>query len=757
MTEEKEHTIMKSRRTFFYRVIMCCVVLGIGPAIHADTEIDQKVAALLSQMTLEEKVGQMTQITLGVVTAEGHDSQKLPELDMVKLEQAVVDYHVGSILNVTYSAFPLVFWHEVITTIQDVATQKTRLGIPVIYGIDAIHGANYTVGATIFPQSIGMAATWNRELVNKEGVITAYEVRASGIPWNFNPVLGMGRQPLWPRLWETYGEDPYLASVLGAEYVRGLEGDDVGSPDKIAACLKHYLGYSVPLTGKDRTPAWIPERMLREYFLPPFKAAVDAGAHTVMANSGEINGIPVHADYRVLTELLRGELGFEGFVVSDWEDVKRLYDWHKVADSPKEAVRMAVMAGMDMSMVPMDYSFYDLLLELVEEGSVPESRIDEAVGRILRVKCELGLFENPYPNPNIGEKFACDEFRSANLQAARESITLLKNERKLLPLPKNERVLVTGPTADMLSYLNNGWTITWQGDREDLYPEEKLTILEAIQEKIGEENVLYFPGTTITDEIDIQEAVFATKNAQVAVVCLGENTYCEGTGNITDLTLPQAQLQLVRRLGETGIPIVLVLVEGRPRIINSIVDDIDAILLAFLPGMEGGPAIADVLFGDYNPCGKLPITYPRYTNDFTLYDHTFAVALNWSARYNPQFPFGHGLSYTTFEYSDLVVSKEKILRGESIDVSVRVRNTGQREGVEVVQLYLSDLYASVTPPVKRLKGFDKVNLKPDEARTVTFQLSEEEMSFIGPENRPVVESGEFLITIGDLQKRFVLE
>jgi len=402
-----------------------------GQSIHRKS-VDEKVAALLSKMTLEEKVGQMTQLSLEFVS-KGFPSPESPlQLDETRLRDAIVTHHIGSILNVGTHAHTVREWHRIITKIQDVATRETRLGIPILYGIDAIHGANYTTGATLFPQALGMAATWNPELVKKDGQITAYEVRASGIPWNFNPVLGVGRQPLWPRLFETFGEDPYLVSVMGAAYIKGLEGDQniISDRDKVASCMKHYLGYSFPLSGKDRTPAWIPERMLREYFLPPFRAAVQAGSHTLMVNSSEINGIPVHSSHFLLTDVLRGELGFQGMVVSDWQDIENLYRREKVAATQKEAVKMAVLAGVDMSMVPLDYSFYNDLIELVRENEVPESRVDEAVSRILKLKFELGLFDAPYPNPKFGKKFASKEFQQVNLQAARESITLLKNEKE---------------------------------------------------------------------------------------------------------------------------------------------------------------------------------------------------------------------------------------------------------------------------------------------------------------------------------------
>ncbi|MBL7066261.1 MAG: glycoside hydrolase family 3 C-terminal domain-containing protein [Candidatus Marinimicrobia bacterium] len=737
-------------------VVMSFMVLISGCQKGDNLTIDIEVKKLISQMTLEEKIGQMTQLTIDSVSKVKGTESDLHQIDLAKLEEAIIEYHISSILNVYDAAYTLDYWHEIINQIQDIATKKTRLGIPIIYGIDAIHGANYIVGATIFPQSIGMAATWNPELVRKEGEITATETRASGVPWNFNPVLGLGRQPLWPRLFETYGEDVYLASVMGAEYVKGLQGNDISNPEKVAACAKHYVGYSFPLSGKDRTPAWIPERMLRELFLPTFKSAIEAGAATVMVNSSEINGIPVHSSYYLLTEVLRNELGFDGFVVSDWNDINNLYLREKVAATQKEAVKMAVMAGVDMSMVPYDFSFYELLLELVNEGVVPEWRIDEAVTRILKVKFELGLFESPYPNVKLKKKFACGKFRKVNLQAAREAITLLKNDSRLLPLSKDKKIFITGPTANSLSVMNSGWTITWQGDQEDLYPKSKKTILQAVENKAGAKNVTYLPGVTFDKEIDINAAVKAARNSDVAIVCIGENPYCELIGNIDDLTMTQSQLKLAKAIEETGVPVVLVLVEGRPRIINGIVDDVDAILMAYLPGMEGGSAVADVLFGDFNPCGKLPITYPGYTNSLMCYDYKNSE-ISEINDYDAQFPFGYGLSYTKFEYSDLKLDKAEINESDELNVQVTVKNTGEITGKEVVQLYVSDLVASVTPSVKRLKRFSKILLEPEEAKTVNFTLYKDDLSFIGRENVRIVEPGEFVVSVADLTAQFKLK
>ena len=731
----------------------------------------QKIEDLLKRMTLEEKVGQMTQLTIGMIV-NGRDQDI--KIDPAKLEKAIVKYGVGSILNVSDQALTIDRWHEIIGDIQG-AAKKTRLGIPVIYGIDSIHGANYIQGATLFPQEIGMAATWNPELMKRAAEITAFETRAAGIPWSFSPVLDLGRNPLWPRFWETFGEDPYLAKVMGVAFVRGLEGADVSSNDQVAASLKHYMGYSFPLTGRDRTPAWIPENYLREYFLPTFDAAVKAGARTVMINSGEINGVPGHVNKHILTDILRGELGFKGFVVSDWEDIKKLVTTWRIAATEKEATRQAIMAGIDMSMVPLDYSFADHLIALVKEGAVPQSRIDEAVRRILRVKFELGLFEKPVPTAALKAKFALPESRQVSLQAARESLTLLKNTNNILPLAKTTKVLVTGPTSDSLISLNNGWSYVWQGSEESLYPKDRPTIRKAIEEKVGASNVTFVQGTKITrpagstsnntptdkeEEVDIAAAVSAAQNVDVIVLALGEGSYCETPGNVTDLTIGEPQIKLAEALKATGKPIVMVLVEGRPRIINRIADSASAIVMAYNPSNEGGTAIADVLFGDVNPSGKLPFTYPRTPNGLINYDHkpfeTEDTAFGNMA-FKPQFEFGEGLSYTTFAYSDLKLGKDVITANEELPVSVTVTNTGRRAGKEAVLVYVSDLVASISPPRRRLRRFAKISLEPGQSRTLTFKLRRDDLSFIGADNKPVAEPGEFDVKVGGLTKRFILK
>ena len=730
----------------FLSCLGCAGPAARPQAAKLDPAVERKVTELLQKMTLEEKIGQMTQVTVGVVSKS---KGKAPlGLDMDKLRDVVKTHHVGSILNCDEVAISRENWHHVITAIQDVATKETRLGIPIIYGIDAIHGANYTTGATIFPQGFAMAATGNVELARKWGEITAYEVRACGIPWNFHPVLDLARQPMWPRVFETLGEDPFLASTLGAAYVEGLQGKKLSDPTSVAACLKHYLGYSAPDSGRDRTPALVPERTLRDYYLKPFAAAVKAGARTVMVNSSELNGIPVHSSDFCLKRLLREELGFTGFIVTDWADIDNLYKRERVAKDEKEAIKMAILAGNDMSMVPHDYkSFTSKLLELVKEGQVPEERIDEAVRNILRVKVELGLFENAYPRKEVGADFGGEAFKQTSLAAAREAITLLKNEKGLLPLKKDMKILVTGPTANKLSCLNGGWTITWQGDREELYPQEKKTILEAVRDAAGEANVTYVEGVAFDKEIDTAAAVEAARNAQVIVACIGEPSYCESPGNITDLTLSAPQLKLVQDLGATGTPMVVVLAEGRPRVIRSIAGIPQAIVLAYLPGLEGGIATAEILFGDVNPSGKLSFTYPKYPGGFFTYDHKPSEE-GGPAPYDPQWPFGHGLSYTTFAYGKLELDKKTMGIPGTLTVSAEVKNTGSRAGKELVQLYVCDIVGSVTRPVKELKGFTKIALEPGEAKRVSFTISTEDLKFHDRDMKDVVEPGQFKVWIG---------
>ena len=705
-------------------------------------------------MTLKEKIGQMTQLDIQMVT-DGKDQDI--RINPAKLERAVVEYGVGALLNVYDEALPPQQWQELIRQIA-AAAARTRLKIPVLYGLDSIHGANYVQGATLFPQPLGMAATWNPELVLRVSEISADETRAVGVPWVFAPVLDIGRQPLWPRTWETYGEDPHLAGVMGVAAVRGFEGDDVANEHHVASSLKHYIGYSGPTSGRDRTPALIPEVTLREYYLPTFRAAVQAGAATVMVNSSEVNGIPGHANHYLLTDVLRHELKFNGVVDSDWEDIKRIVTMHRAAATEKEATRMAILAGIDMSMVPRDYSFSDLLTQLVQEGSVPEARIDDAVRRILRLKFQLGLFQVSTPKPEWIARIGSPESRRVSLQAARESIVLLKNEKATLPLQQGTHVLLTGPTADSLISLNNGWSFTWQGDKVSPAWKNIATLRRALETRAGAQNFTYVPGADFNKELDIAAAKAAAAKADVIVLALGEASYAENPGNIADLTLMEAQQKLAEAMIETGKPVVLVLIEGRPRVISRIADRIPAIVVAFNPSNEGGPAISEVLFGDVNPSGKLPLTYPRFPNALLTYDHKASEDDDQSAGvkvFDPQFEFGSGLSYTSFQYSDLSVSPKVAGSDTGVNVSVRVGNAGKRPGKEVVQLYVSDLFALMTPSRKRLVRFGKVLLEAGANTLLTFKLTPEDLSYVGPDKKSVIEPGEYEISVGGLRTRFV--
>jgi len=711
------------------------------------SDIDKKVDALIAKMTLEEKVGQMTEVTSDVVSTT---TNGVHQIDPAKIKEAILKYHVGSILNVSGHAYTREHWHEVISGIQAEAA-KDRLKIPIIYGIDAIHGVTYTLGSTLFPQEIAMAATFNRQIAHMAGEITAYETRASYIPWNYSPVLDLGKTPLWPRIYETFGEDTYLIKTMGASIIRGYQGSDVGDKYHVAACMKHYLGYGDPLSGKDRTPAWIPDRYMREYFLPPFAEAVKAGAKTIMINSGEINGVPIHGSHYMLTDVLRAELHFDGIAVSDWRDIEYLHDRHHIAATQKDAVMIAVNAGIDMSMVPYEYSFYNYLIELVHENKVSMARINQAVHRILKVKYELGLFERPVGNPGDYPKFGSDEFRQESLKAATEAITLLKNTNKILPLKKDVKVLVTGPTANTMRSLDGGWSYNWQGDLADTYAADKNTILEAIQQKIGKGNVSYEPGVNYDTPQNIEAAVKAAEKSDVIVLCLGELSYTENVGNIDDLNLPWVQTELANALAKTGKPVILVLAEGRPRIVTEAESHSAATIMTYLAGNEGGDALANILFGDANPSGKLPVTYPKYPNSLNNYYRKNLENGNSddSHGYNPLYEFGFGLSYTSFSYSNLRLSKPTFKENETLTVTVDVKNTGSREGKEAVLLYTSQLYASVAPDTKRLRAYDKIDLKPGETKTVTFKLTSKDLAFVNDLSKTVTEGGEFKLQIGD--------
>ncbi len=724
----------------------------------AQTPADrQKAETLLHRMTLEEKIGQMTQVTLGVVCTPQDGV-----LDPAALKKAIQDYKVGSILNVTNHALSVDQWHRVITDIQDEA-KKTRLQIPVIYGLDGIHGQTYTLDATLFPQNIGMAATRNPELVAAITKVAAKELRASGVRWNFAPVLDCGRQPLWSRFPETYGEDVYIGKTMGVTAIKAYEEDGLKQPTAVASCMKHYLAYSDSRTGKDRTPIYLPEIEMREYYLPQFRAAVQAGASTLMVNSAEINGTPVHASHYLLTDVLRKELGFQGVVVSDWEDIIRLHTRHFVAATPRAAVAMAVNAGVDMSMVPSDFSFFVLLKEAVEKGEVPMSRIDEAVRRILLLKFKIGLFDNPYPEPAAAANFGLPEYQTLALQAAHEAMTLLKNDNAVLPLHHDVHLLVAGPAARSISALNGCWSYTWQGNQEQWYPAGSKTIVAALSDKLGVDHVTTtaVAGFDNPANYDTSALKTAAADADVIVLCLGENAYAESPGNIRDLALPENQTALVRAAAATGKPVILVLTEGRPRFITGVAPLASGILMAYWSGRKTAEAIADVLTGDYNPDGRLPYSYPRSMGEMVLYDRKptedireiFNSDMTMNG-YDPLFPFGWGLSYTRFSCDGLRLSTNQLHGQEKLTVSVTVHNTGNRDGKHTVELYTHEHYASITPNMRRLRAFKKIFLKAGESQTVSFTLDKNDLAFVNAELKTVTEPGDFDVYIEDQKATF---
>ncbi|MFP5470580.1 MAG: beta-glucosidase [Bacteroidia bacterium] len=756
------------RKIFFILIVFVCCSSCQNNSQKNSFPYGDDIEQMIAKMSIEEKVGQMTQINIDAISVgEIYNLVEPHQLDSAKLDIAINKYFVGSFLNAGGHTYTREHWREIITTVQNKATTQGNK-IPIIYGIDAIHGANYTVGATLFPQQIAQAATWNPDLVEQAASITAYDVSASGISWNFSPVLDLGRQPLWGRFFETYGEDVYLAKTMAKACVRGYQGDDVSHPEKVAACLKHFVGYSMPLSGKDRTPAWIPERQLREYFLPTFEAAIKEGALTLMINSGEVNGIPVHADYNILTKLLREELGFKGIAVTDWEDVAKLYKDHHIATDMKDAVYQAVMAGIDMSMTPNDYTFNDALIELVKEGKVPESRLDESVRRILWVKKQLGLFEKPYHDFDSFIKFGSEEHALVSLNAARECITMVKNEGAL-PISKTAKVLVTGPGANSLNYMNGGWTHTWQGEETKYNTVGKKTIIEAIKDIA--QNVSYVEGASLDKDINTNKAIAQARNADVLIVCLAEKAATEGPADINLSDFPEAQQNLVKELRKTGKPIVLVTTTNRPLIMRDIEPLANAILIGYLPGDEGGIAIAETLFGDNNPSGKLPFTYPKYPGLHVVYDHKhtekFDRFLGQTSSLgdqtpvvnttNSQWDFGYGLSYSSFEYSNVSIDKKEYSQNDTIYVSIEIQNTSNIDGKEVVQVYVSDLVASVTPSIKRLRAFKKIEIKGGQSKKVKLSIPISELAFVNRDNLWQVESGDFELSINSQKINFLVK
>jgi len=734
-----------------------------------DPKIENSITTILRKMSIEEKVGQTCQITLDAILLKDSTNTLVEphQIDHNKLNQAIIDYNVGSILNVSNHTFSIKKWNSIIKDIQAVAL-KTNHKIPVIYGVDAIHGATYIKNSTLFPQEIGLAATWNLSHAKKMAEITAYETRASGVPWNFSPVLDLGRKPIWSRFFETLGEDVYLAKTFGTAIVDGYQGNQMIDSNHVVACLKHYVGYSYPSSGRDRTPSLIPNRTMEEYYLPPFKDAVDAGALTVMVNSGEVNGIPGHANKYLLTEVLKEKWGFIGFAVSDWEDFINL---HKVAQTDstlKDAIATAINAGVDMSMVPNnpEYKNYcNLLVELVREGRVSQKRLNDAVRRIIRVKYYANLFENSHSSSDIEyPKFGSEEFKKAAYNAASESVTLLKNNNDILPLSKDKSILVLGPTANSLNCLNGAWTHTWQGIDQS-YNNSYPTIKEALEKKF--KNVSFFEGSKMLmvngDEADLpskdlSNAVRAAKSSDVAIICVGELPSTERPGDIYSLDLPIEQQFIVKEISKTGIPIILVLVEGRPKIIREIEPLSNAILQAYLPGDQGGKVIADILAGDVIPSGKLPYTYPRHNGVLMYYDHKQSEVINantWKNDfYNPQWDFGYGLSYSSFSYSNLKLSTNTLFSNDKLIVSVDVENTGEFKAKEVVQLYIRDHYASISPSLKKLKRFLKIELEVNETRTIEFSIGKDDLQFYGIGNNWITEDGKFSVMISNQSQDF---
>lgn len=749
------------------RLIVSVIVLALPWAMSAqvikpDAKIEQKIEKTLRKMTLEEKIGQMAELNIDVV--QDRSVKDRYQLSEALLDTVIGKYKVGSILNVPNGeAVTRQEWQQIITAIQKKSMKE--IGIPCVYGVDQIHGTTYTDGGTIFPQGNNMGASFNRELVREGSRISAYETKAASIPWVYAPVVDLGREPRWSRMWENFGEDAFLNAEMGRESVLGFQGNDPNHIDKwhVAACMKHFMGYGVPTSGKDRTPSNISPQDMREKHFAPFLEAVRNGALTVMVNSQSNNGMPLHANYEYLTKWLKEDLQWDGMIVTDWADIVNLWSRDHIAKSKKDAIRIAINAGIDMSMDPYNWDFCTLLKELVDEGKVPMSRIDDAVRRVLRLKYRTGLFDTPYYNWDDFPLFGSEEHAAKALEAAREAIVLLKNKDGILPL-KSKRILVAGPNANSMRCLNGGWTSTWQGRNVDKHYPERNTILEALQQKFGQENVVYEPGVIYNDEGDwwaenepqIDKAVEAARSVDVIVAVVGENSYCETPGNLDDLALSLNQRNLVKALAKTGKPIVLILNEGRPRLISDIEPLCDAVVDAILPGNYGGDALADLLSGDANFSAKLPFTYPRHQAALTKYDYkpceqveTMSGAYNYNAVVSVQWAFGYGLSYTTFEYSNLQVDKQEFTADDVLTFTVDVKNTGSVAGREPVLLFASDLVASLTPDNRRLRAFEKTPLlQPDETAKMTLHMKGSDLAFVGYDGHWVLEVGDFRIQTG---------
>ena len=726
-----------------------------------DAKIEKRVEQTLSRMTLEEKVGQMTELAIDVL---GHWEGGIFVLDKDKLENVFLRYKVGSILS---SPGPVAqtpeWWQQTIRTLNDYSLRAC--GIPCVYGLDQNHGTTYTLGGTLFPQNTNLGASFDPDLARQAATITAYETRAANCPWTYSPTVDLSRDPRWPRVWENFGEDCLVNAVIGRAMVEGFQGPDPNHIDKyhIGTSIKHYMAYGTARTGKDRTPAYVPEWELREKHFAPFKACVEAGATSVMVNSASINGTPMHVNAKYLTQWLKEETGWDGMIVTDWADIENLWKREMVAANKKDAICMAINAGIDMAMEPYNLDFCDLLIELVREGRVSMQRIDDAVRRVLRMKYRMGLFDKPNTDRKDYPKYGSAEHFKAAQDAAVQTMVLLKNNG-LLPLAQGKKILVTGPNANSMRCLNGGWSYTWQGKDADKYASQHNTILEAMQQRFGAANVIYEAGVTYNNdglyweenEPQIERAVRAAAGADIILACVGENSYAETPGNLDDLALSVNQRDLVKALAATGKPIVLILNEGRPRLISDIEPLAGAVVDILLPGNEGGNALARLLAGDDNFSGRMPFTYPRNSASLTTYDYrvseetgTMEGIYDYNAQVDVQWPFGYGLSYTTFEYSNMRVDKTDFTSGDMLTVSIDVKNTGRMAGKESVLLFSRDIVASLVPESRRLRAFTKVDLKPGEQRTVTFTLPADDLAFVGNDDKRHLEPGEFLLQIAD--------
>lgn len=715
-------------------------------------ETEQKISKLLSQMTLEEKAGQMLNIGLpSLLTGDYWDARDSTVFDAKKFKKYIIDYAIGSIHNTPGYPPEKEEWYTIIKKIQDSAMQKTRLGIPVLYGIDNIHGANYVNGSVMLPHQIAIAATWNREFSKISGEISSYESRAASLPWNFNPNADVSMNPLWGRIGESYGEDPFLISEMTNAYIQGSQEKGLQHNTSTAVCLKHFIGYGAGKNGKDRANALIPENNLRQYFLPPFEKAIKNGAMSIMLSSNAVNGIPCHINKYYITDILKNELAFKGVVISDFNDIGFLVEAHQSAKDMRAATKLAINAGIDLIMNPYNAEVVDIIIELVNKNEIPMSRIDDAVTRILRLKYYLNLFETPYNNPNEYPNFGGEKHISANYKIASEAITLLKNKNNILPLSSTKRVLVTGYSANSINILNGAWSRSFLGRETKFNDATKLTILEAVKKQVGLSKVEFVNGTDYLNDVNSEEAVKKAKNIDYIIACVGEIPATEKPSDINESKLPEAQQNLIKKLSKTKKPIILVMVQGRPRIIREIEPLVDGIIMAYLPGQEGGRAISDVIYGNINPSGKLPYTYPKYSGNTLTYYHkkTDIRDVNWGYDgFYPQFEFGFGLSYTTFEYSNFNISKDTLVGKEKLKISIDIKNTGKLEGKETVEVFVKDLVATISPDSKKLIKFKKLNLKPGETKMVNFTVKLEDLASIGIENKWIVEEGEFELSIG---------